>query len=200
MSFQIRKLAAAAVPLALIVALSGCSTYTTRFSRLHLSALDPFHTSENAPAAQNENATAQMPSEPEAPVAGKPVIPPDTPPLYCRIGRGSARFNNGWYDYRDTTFTLYDGVSSAVALTAAHSAREMTLQALYDKKGQKLLFCPTIDGAADGHIACASFYVLQADLYAGIKRTFDVPSAERDGEMTCAYSLDHLRTFKLPPE
>ncbi len=190
MPLKIQKLATACAALAACVSLSGCSSYDMHLPSLRLASINPFHHSSDTP---------QMPSEPEPPVPGTPVVQPDTPPLYCRAGRGSAHFKDSWYDYRDTTFTLYDGVPAPITLTAVHSARIMTLQALFDKKGQRLLFCPTPD-TAHGQVTCDSIYALQADLYAGIKRTFDVPAVERDGDITCAYTLDHLRSFKLPPE
>ncbi|MBU6475539.1 MAG: hypothetical protein KGL10_00035 [Alphaproteobacteria bacterium] len=200
MSLKIRKPAVLSTALALGLALSGCTTDGMSLPDVHLSSLNPFHAPSSAAAPQAAPQDAgQMPKVPEEPVSGTPVPQPDTPPLICKIGRGSARFSDGWHDFRDATFTLYDGVSGAVSLTAVHSAQKMTLQALFDKRGQKLLFCPTIEGAADGRIACASIYALQSDLDAGIKRTFDVPEAERDGDITCAYTEDRLRSFKLPP-
>jgi hypothetical protein len=71
----------------------------------------------------------------------------------------------------------------------------MTIQALFDGDGQKLIFCPFLNVAPDQRISCSSLYALEDDLQAGIKRTFDIPSAVRGGSITCAYTQENLRSL-----
>ncbi len=131
-----------------------------------------------------------------------PPSTPDTPPLYCRIGRGSALFGRDWYDFREVDFVLSRGTPADVRLTRIRGTQEMAIQALFDGSGQKLIFCPFFrsPGAAapDQRIACSSLYALDDDLHDGIKRTFDIPAAVRGGSITCSYQQEHLKSLKSP--
>ena len=118
---------------------------------------------------------------------------PDTPPLYCKIGRGSAQFGRDWYDFKDVLFSLQRGEPANVRLTRVHSTEEMTIQALFDGSGQKLIFCPFLNVDQNQRISCSSLYALEDDLQDGIRRTFDIPSAVRGGSITCSYTQEHLR-------
>jgi len=130
---------------------------------------------------------------------------PDTPPLYCKIGHGSALFGREWYDFGETEFQLHRGQPADVTLTRLRSPQQMSIQALFDGSGQKLIFCPYLTlkpnnatPAADQRISCASLYALDDDLRDGIKRTFDIPAAERGGAITCAYSPERLKSLTPP--
>jgi len=139
--------------------------------------------------------------------AGKPQtveispveLPPQTaersgsPPLYCKAGRGTGLFQNDWHDLSDTLFALHPGERVNIKISRLHGTEEMTIQALFDRDGQKLIFCPMIDAPPDQRVACASLYALDDDLQEGIKRTFDIPHALRDGVIICAYQQKKLR-------
>ena len=139
---------------------------------------------------------------PPPPVAVKdvttPAPAPDTPPLYCVIGHGSALFGRDWYDFSEAGFALYRGEPADIKLTRVHSNEQMTVRALFDGSGQKLIFCPFLNVQQDQRISCSSLYALDDDLHDGIKRTFDIPSAVRGGAITCAYEQEHLRSLKTP--
>ena len=136
----------------------------------------------------------------------KPPPNPDTPPLYCRIGHGTALFGRDWYDFEDVDFQIYRGKPADINLSRIHGEQQMTIQALFDGSGQKLIFCPFLTvapganaaPAPDQRISCASLYALEDDLRDGIKRTFDIPAAVRGGAITCAYTPEKLRSLKLP--
>lgn len=123
---------------------------------------------------------------------------PESPPLYCMIGRGSALFGKDWYDFADTRFSLIRGEHTNVKISRIRSSDEMTIQAFFDGNGQKLIFCPFLDVPPDQPISCNSIYALEDDLQDGIKRTFDIPSAVRGGGITCAYSPEKLRPLAIP--
>jgi hypothetical protein len=126
------------------------------------------------------------------------VILPFTPGLYCRIGRGAAFFNNDWYDFADTPFTLYKGAKANIRVTRLRHADTMQIQAIFDGDGQKVVFCP-LTGVTPGQpVSCASLYTLEDDLKSGIKRTFDVPHAVRGGTITCAYKREFLKPISTP--
>lgn len=136
-----------------------------------------------------------------------PSLKPDTPPLYCKIGRGTAAFGREWYDFRNVEFELYGGQAADISLMSVQGGHQMTIRALFDGSGQKLIFCPVPAGlssaatmAPDRLVSCASLYALDEDLHDGIKRTFDIPAAVRGGEITCAYDQERLRSLKPPPE
>ncbi|HYD19342.1 MAG TPA: hypothetical protein VEF76_12775 [Patescibacteria group bacterium] len=113
--------------------------------------------------------------------------------LYCTVGRGSAKFGRNWKDFSDTQFRLTPQSRANVALPAKKGGEEMAFQAMFDLEGQKLLFCPVVQGDPDDKVACASIYALDDDLQAGIKRTFDIPDAVRGGAITCAYKTENLK-------
>ena len=137
----------------------------------------------------------------------KPAPQPDTPPLYCKVGHGTALFGRDWYDFMDVEFPLYRGQPTDINLTRVRGNEQMTIQALFDGSGQKMIFCPFLNvspassatSAPDRRISCASLYTLDDDLRDGIKRTFDIPAAVRGGAITCAYQHDRLRSLKPPP-
>ena len=85
-----------------------------------------------------------------------------------------------------------------VILTRVHSTQQMTIQALFDGGGQKLIFCPFLDVDQSQRISCSSLYALEDDLQDGIRRTFDIPSAVRGGSITCSYTQEHLRPLTTP--
>lgn len=113
----------------------------------------------------------------------------------CVVGKGAARFARGWYDFGETRFTLRDGQRVNVALRRSRSGDNMVFQGTLDSAGQKMLFCPVRSGPPDQRIVCASLYMLEDDLQAGVKRTFDIPDAVRGGAISCAY--DRARLLKL---
>jgi len=122
-----------------------------------------------------------------------PPAQPDTPPLYCKIGHGTARFGRDWYDFKDTLFVLHRGDPADVKVTRVRNNQQMTIQVLFDGKGQKLIFCPFLNVQQDQRIACSSLYAVDDDLKDGIKRTFDIPAAVRGGSITCAYTQNRLK-------
>lgn len=119
--------------------------------------------------------------------------PAPAPQLYCQIGRGSALFGRDWYDFQDTPFGLNRGAPARVLLTRTRGDAQMTIQALFDASGQKLIFCPYLNVAPGEKISCTSLYMLEDDFKAGIRRTFDIPQAVRGGQITCAYDSQKLQ-------
>jgi len=85
-------------------------------------------------------------------------------------------------------------------MTVLLSSRGVNLpmQVFFDTEGQKMIFCPAVTAAPGGKVACASIYMLEDDLQAGIKRTFDVPNAVQGSAITCAYAQDHFRSLTVP--
>ena len=116
-----------------------------------------------------------------------PEAPAPAAPLFCRIGRGDAHFSRGWSPYVDGAFSLAPDSRVTVPLARKSGDENVNILAFFDAAGQKLIFCPIVDGPPDKRVACTSLYALDDDLKAGIKRTFDVPSAIRGAEITCAY-------------
>ena len=123
---------------------------------------------------------------------------PAVPVLYCQVGRGSAIFGQEWYDFDDALFAMHQGARTNVKLTRLHSNNEMRIQALFDGSGQKMIFCPIINGDPSQRISCASLYALEEDLHEGIKRTFDIPAAVRGAIITCAYTRESLPSLNSP--
>jgi len=120
---------------------------------------------------------------------------PETPPLYCKVGRGEALFGRNWHDFNDTLFALHRGSRAPVKISRSRSMEQMKIEAFFDGNGQKLIFCPFIKAAPNQRISCSSLYALDDDLKDGIRRTFDIPSALRRGVITCAYDQSRLRPF-----
>jgi hypothetical protein len=123
--------------------------------------------------------------------APEPLTPHD--PLLCRIGRGTAHFRAGWEGFGTADFRLAPGGRANVPLARKKGSDYVTIQGIFDADGQKLIFCPVIDGPPDKRIACSSLYALDEDLKLGIKRTFDVPGAIRGSEISCAYNAGLLK-------
>ena len=124
-----------------------------------------------------------------------PQAPGAAAPLFCRIGRGDAHFSRGWAPYVDGPFTLAPDARVTVPLARASGDENVNILAFFDSQGQKLIFCPIVDGPPNKRVACTSIYALEDDLKAGIKRTFDVPSAIRGADITCAYEESALQKF-----
>jgi hypothetical protein len=122
-----------------------------------------------------------------------PQAPQAAPPLYCRIGRGDAHFAKGWSPYVDPSFTLAPDARVTIPIASAKGVASVQMLGIFDTQGQKLIFCPFVDGPPDKRVACTSLYALDDDLKAGIKRTFDVPAALRGAEITCAYDQKALQ-------
>lgn len=116
---------------------------------------------------------------------------PTTPPLYCLLGRGTARFAHGFQPYTPVTFQLYAGARVNVTITSA-KGEAMQVQGIFDPPGQKLIFCPVFSGPATAEIACNSFYALEDDLRMGIRRTFDIPDAVTGSTISCGYDPGNL--------
>jgi hypothetical protein len=131
------------------------------------------------------------------PVAAQavPAARPGSGAVNCVVGKGAARFARGWYDFDETRFTLRDDLRVNVALRRSKGGESMVFQGMLDSTGQKMLFCPVRTGPPDQRIICASLYMLEDDLQAGVKRTFDIPDAVRGGTISCAY--DRARLLKL---
>jgi len=127
-----------------------------------------------------------------------PAPSPALPPLYCRVGRGSALFGHDWYDFNDALFILHRGDPVNLKISSSRNGGEMTIRAVFDGGGQKLIFCPFINAASSQQIFCTSLYALEEDLQEGIKRTFDIPGVVRGGGITCAYSQEKLRPLATP--
>lgn len=115
------------------------------------------------------------------------------PELHCKAGRGVARFGKKWLSYPETGFALSAQERSNVTLAPRKGKGSLTLRAFFDKEGQKLLFCPVVDGPPQTRVSCASIYALDDDLQMGIKRTFDIPDALRGGSISCAYKEKNLK-------
>lgn len=124
-----------------------------------------------------------------------PAAQPGSGAVNCVLGHGAARFARGWYDFEETRFTLRDDQRVNVVLRRSRSGDSMAFQGVLDSAGQKMLFCPVCSGPPGQRIVCASLYMLEDDLQAGVKRTFDIPDAVRGGTISCAY--DRARLLKL---
>lgn len=128
--------------------------------------------------------------------------PPAAQSLYCKAGGlGEALFGKTWHPFSDTLFVLHQGSYSSVAFVRKGAQEAVTIQALFDTSGQKMIFCPfaiTTDPAQ--RIACASLYTIEGDLADGIKRTFDIPGVLRGAMISCAYTPDQLKPLTPPIE
>lgn len=113
--------------------------------------------------------------------------------LLCRVGRGSARFDKKWLEFPDADFALSPQSRINVPLHPKKGSGTMSFQAMFDRDGQRLVFCPLVDGPPDERVSCASVYALDDDLQAGIKRTFDIPDGIAGASITCAYDKSHLQ-------
>lgn len=116
------------------------------------------------------------------------------PRLICRAGRGTALFGKAWEPFEETGFSIPAGSRVNITLTRQNNRRgETQMQGLFDKEGQKIIFCPVVEGPPDARIACTSLYALDDDLTAGLKRTFDIPELVRGASITCAFSEENLK-------
>lgn len=115
------------------------------------------------------------------------------PALHCRAGRGNAHFGKKWLGYPETKFELAPQDRVNITLSPSRGKGSLTIQAFFDKEGQRLLFCPVVDGPPATRVSCASIYALDDDLQMGIKRTFDIPNALRGGSISCAYKKSNLK-------
>jgi hypothetical protein len=115
------------------------------------------------------------------------------PRLVCRTGRGTALFGKAWAPFAETTFTIPAGSRVNIPLARYNGNGTTTMQGLFDKDGQKIIFCPVVQGPPDARIACTSLYALDDDLQAGLKRTFDVPELVRGAAITCAFAAENLK-------
>jgi hypothetical protein len=113
--------------------------------------------------------------------------------LYCRVGMGAAKFGRNWKDFAETQFRLTPQSRANVPLSPRKGSDNMSFQAMFDLEGQKLMFCPLVNGDPGDEVACASIYALDDDLQAGIKRTFDIPDAIRGGSISCAYDEKNIK-------
>jgi hypothetical protein len=113
--------------------------------------------------------------------------------LDCRAGLGAAKFGKQWKDFNEAAFRLAPQSRVNVPLTPRKGGEQMAFQAMFDLEGQKLMFCPLVNGDPGDEVACSSIYALDDDLAAGIKRTFDIPDALRGGSITCAYDENNLK-------
>lgn len=119
-------------------------------------------------------------------------------PVLCAVGKGAANYGagrqGGWRDFKTVSFALPgDGSRTTVPLTAAKGGQRAAIKGFYDEEGQKMIFCPLVEGPPDMVVDCFSLYVLGDDLDMGIKRTFDVPDAVRGGQISCAYKKENLQ-------
>lgn len=115
--------------------------------------------------------------------------------LYCHVNAGSAKFAKGWQSYQPGDFTLAENQRTAVQFRSARGDI-LNVQGMFDRGGQKLIFCPIVEGPKDRQIPCNSLYALDDDLQTGIKRTFDIPEAVMSGELMCAASAENLQALK----
>ena len=113
--------------------------------------------------------------------------------LFCRVGRGQAHVGKKWFEFADTDFRLTPQSRVNVPIKAKKGGGETAFQALFDLEGQRIVFCPVVEGAPDERVSCASIYALEDDLQAGIKRTFDIPDAVAGSSITCAYHEAQLQ-------
>lgn len=123
----------------------------------------------------------EQPAAPPAPETAE-VLPPPAP-LSCEISRGEALINNAWSSYTPARFILPPGMPVTVTLPGPGGS--LPLRAQMDPDGQKILFCPLKTAAPGEKIPCASFYALDDDLAAGIRRTFDVAGAVQGAILGC---------------
>jgi hypothetical protein len=132
---------------------------------------------------------------PEDPAATAPRLL-----LYCRIGTGAARFGDVWQDIRETDFTLQAGGIRSDVRLGSDKGSGMSLQGLFDHDGQKVVFCPVVEGSPDEVVTCTSLYALDDDLDTGIRRTFDVPDAVRGSAISCAFDGSKLQKLERTEE
>src|SRR5690606_23880926 len=112
-----------------------------------------------------------------APVVDDNALPPAPtgPAARCTVSDGSASFAGRWETYKARTFILPPAARIDVAIESTKGRKAMRFQGFYDQAGQKMTFCPFMAGPPGSRIKCTSLYVLEDDLRAGVRRTFDIP-------------------------
>ena len=115
------------------------------------------------------------------------------PQLFCRAGKGLAFIQDDWSSFSDANFILPPQQRVNVTLRSTRGAGAADFQGYFDVDGQKIVFCPVVDGPPGQQVSCSSLYALDEDLKMGIRRTFDIPDFLRAGEITCAYSAAELK-------
>lgn len=176
-SFLRNRLSAAAAILLLPLLLSACDQIPDLSKYFQPQAKPKFRTLDSDVASMAAPATGEAASQ----------------TLDCRVGLGSAKFGKLWKDFDETEFRLAPQSRVNVPLSPKKGDDQMSFQAMFDLEGQKLMFCPLVNGDPGDEIACASIYALDDDLAAGIKRTFDIPDALRGGSISCAYDPKNLK-------
>ncbi len=114
--------------------------------------------------------------------------PDRTDSVHCSITGGQAKFAKGWFPIGDTAFDIYRGDVLFIPLQKKAQKETSSIQAYFDKDGQKMVFCPKISEQQAGKkVSCTSLYALDDDYTLGIKRTFDVPKMVRGSTMLCKH-------------
>lgn len=116
-----------------------------------------------------------------------------TPEVYCRVAQGTAHFAGSWKDFKTADFTLPAATRVSVGLAPKGGGQRVAFQAFFDDAGQKMLFCPFMEGPPGQRVSCASIYVMGEDLKDGIKRTFDIPKAVQGGVIACAFAPEKVK-------
>jgi hypothetical protein len=122
------------------------------------------------------------------------AAPQTAPPMtvFCKVGNGSAKFDKAYLDFIETGFSIGESDRRNVTLHPKKGSGGMKFQAIFDRGGQKLVFCPFKNAPVDQEISCASLYALDDDLQMGLKRTFDIPDAVMGASITCASDQNAL--------
>jgi len=168
-----------AVPFLVCMLLTGCETTGLSLPSWTSSSRAPdYHMVDDPVAAQAAPAAQSGPGA-----------------VNCMVGKGAARFARGWYDFDEAYFPLRDGQRVNVTLRRRGAQDTMAFQAVFDTAGQKMLFCPIRSGPPGARIVCASLYMLEDDLQAGVKRTFDIPDGVRGATISCA--VDRAKMPKI---
>jgi hypothetical protein len=115
--------------------------------------------------------------------------------VHCRVSGGSGKIGGRLQPLAPADFMLTEEGSRTVHLYPRKGNGAVALEGWANRDRQQLVFCPAPEaGAAPTQkLSCAAFYVLDDDLAAGIKRTFDVPRTIEGASLTCANSPDRLK-------
>ncbi len=176
-SFFSHRLTAAAFALLLPLFLAACDQMPDLSKYFQAQGKPKFRTLDSDVASMAAPATGEAGSQ----------------SLDCRVGMGAAKFGKLWKDFDETEFRLAPQSRVNVPLSPKKGAEKMSFQAMFDLEGQKLMFCPLVNGDPGDEVACSSIYALDDDLAAGIKRTFDIPDALRGGSISCAYDEKNIK-------
>ena len=175
-----RRFARRILPLLAVTLLAACA----EMPQLSLGVMGP-----NYKPISSEVAEMAAPRAPQA----EETAAPAWRTLYCRVDRGTVRIGKYWQDFTKTDFTISPAAPSHVDLSARQGQGSTAFNAYFDTDGQKVIFCPVKNAPAGAKISCSSMYVLDDDLEAGVKRTFDIPDAVRGGSISCAYDTAALK-------